>query len=288
MLTRRSPTQASFLATCIWLAGSLPGCGGKTDSDDKADTADAEAAAGGGDGDRAVVTSDGAAGAGGAADSAAGLEGATAVDGDAIADDAGESAGVKRRLNGKEAVVPNLGGARGRLIEGWDGLKAGMKPKDLLRERPRARGSDLTPLVYTETLDSPWIAASYRFERLTSKIAHVQWLAGPLASGKSVFRGMSRQGLHRWRRRPRFSQDANHRRAHFDTEAGPVMLTMANADGRIKLEWRPPNPDGPDPLQAALDRVAAGAGGDVGTRPPPRTGPASPARPLGAPAVARP
>ena len=285
MSQRSLPTLLALLALlAVPGAFALTGCGDKPAEEDDAtdETAGADS--------RTAVSS--------------GLRAAERAAGGALAADlaaAAPSDSGSARRGGLDPVTPDFGGPQGRLIAGWSGLKAGMKPKDLRRMRPLARGSDLTGLVYTETLDSPWIAASYRFERLSSDIAHVQWLAGPLASGLPVFRGMSKQGLHRWRKRPTFTEDAEHRRAHFETPDGPMLLSMATADGRIKLEWRPPPKDGPDTLQAALDRIAspryAGAAGDVGkgkratpagARAAAGTNAGTPARPDGAPPVSRP
>jgi len=194
--------------------------------------------------------------------------------------------------DGPDPVIPDLGGPQGPMMAGWEGLKPGMKPSDLKKMRPKARGSELTPLVYTEALAQPWLAASYRFNRIGSTIASVAWSADPRSRGPAVFRGMSKQGLHRWRQRPKFSEDKDHKRARFGTSNGPIVLSMSKATGFIRMEWKPPTVDTPDPLEDALAQ-AMGKGAvkpqprpDVATSP--RPAQAMPKRPDGAPPVSRP
>ena len=188
--------------------------------------------------------------------------------------------------DGVEPEIPNLGGDSGRLVKGWEGLRRGSTAADLRKIRPKARASDLSGLVYSETLDKPWIAASYRFDRLTSHLAQVLWLAGPGARGEAVYRDMLKQGLHRWRRRPKITGNETDRRSSWRTKDGEIFLSMVNATGRISLEWKPTPDSESDALEQALAKVSGKNEAKVATRAP-ATSPL-PTRPDGAPPRSRP
>jgi len=137
-------------------------------------------------------------------------------------------------------VVPNLGGHGGLLVRGWESLEPGAKAADLESARPRARRSDVSPHVYTEPLDGPWLAASYRFHPDRGRLKEVHWVGGEKTRGREVFRGLVKQGMARWRVRPVNLVEGGQRVATFDTARGRLRLRMEDATGRIRLEWTPP------------------------------------------------
>ncbi len=262
-----------LVATWVSLACFVAACG-----DDKEVSKTAE---GEGEGERRSAVSSGA----GLAEQAA----KDSLLGDLKASPTG---GPDASSDGPDPVIPDLGGPKGPMMAGWEGLKPGMKPADLKKMRPKARGSELTPLVYTEALAQPWLAASYRFSRLEATIASVAWSADPRSRGPAVFRGMSKQGLHRWRQRPKFTEDKEHKRARFGTSNGPIVLSMSKATGFIRMEWKPPAVDKPDPLEDALAQAMGKGAGSPQPRPSvastPRPAQGIPTRPDGAPPVSRP
>jgi len=138
--------------------------------------------------------------------------------------------------------TPDLGGHDGRLVAGWEGLSPLSRSADVRRSRPKARSSDVSGLVMTETLQEPWLAATYRFDRVDGALREVRWIADDETTGLGVFTALVTQGMSRWQAVPDTTLKDGRRVARWKTPDGDIRLSMEEATGRIGLEWSPPAP----------------------------------------------
>lgn len=129
-----------------------------------------------------------------------------------------------------------------RLIEGWEGLKPGMKAEDLAKLRPAAKGSDLTSLVWTEPLAHPWLAASYRFGRGGGELIEVRWLVAEDVTGPKPFAELKARGMSRWRVRARSEDMGSERTTRWALPYGEMRLQLEVESGKLRFEWTPTRP----------------------------------------------
>lgn len=136
-------------------------------------------------------------------------------------------------------LVPDFGPSDAPLIAGWERLEPGMTAKDLLKLRPLARASPVGDMVYTEPLNHPWMAVSYRFHRDRGHLTEIRWIPADPIQGEQAFEEMKERGMRRWQVRPKLSTLESSQIALWDLKEGRIELTLEGEDQRLRISWYP-------------------------------------------------